>query len=201
MAWEPTAYRGGRSKGASSQYPRFHRTAGYAPPKPTETMSENLSESARRVQQALTAAGIAAQVVELPHSTRTAKDAAAAIGCRVEQIAKSLVFRRADSGQPVLVIASGVNRVDERLVSEHLNAEIAKADADFVRSTTGFAIGGVPPLGHDVPIQTLIDEDLLRLDVVWAAAGTPHAVFSLTPRQLVEATGGRVLPVSSSAPS
>src|SRR5215207_6873663 len=147
-------------------------------------MGEELSESARRVQRALAAVGIAAEVVELPQSTRTASDAAAAIGCRVEQIAKSLVFRRADSGRPVLVIASGANRVDERLVASHLNTEIAKADADFVRATTGFAIGGVPPLGHDLPLQTLIDQDLLQLDTIWAAAGTPHAVFSLNPNQL-----------------
>lgn len=159
-------------------------------------MAEELSESARRVQRALAAAGIAARVVELPHSTRTASDAAAAIGCRVEQIAKSVVFRRADSGRPVLVIASGTNRVDERLVSAYLKTQIAKADANFVRSTTGFAIGGVPPLGHDSPVETLIDEDLLRLDTIWAAAGTSHAVFSLDPGQLVRATGGRVIPIS-----
>lgn len=158
-------------------------------------MSEDLSESARRVQRALADAGIAAEVVELPDSTRTAKDAAAAIGCRVEQIAKSVVFQRADSGEPVLVIASGPNRVDERLVASHLNAGIAKADADFVRTITGFAIGGIPPLGHDIPIQTLVDEDLLRLDTIWAAAGTPHAVFSIDPRRLVEATGGQVIAV------
>lgn len=162
-------------------------------------MSEDLSESARRVQRALATAGIAADVVELPQSTRTASDAAATIGCRVEQIAKSLVFRRKDTDQPVLVIASGPNRVDERLVSAHLSAEIAKADADFVRATTGFAIGGIPPLGHDVPIQTLIDEDLLRLDTIWAAAGTPHAVFSVKPGQLVQATGGQVVPVKAPA--
>ena len=158
-------------------------------------MKEALSESARRVQRALAAAGVAAQVVELPHSARTAGEAAAAIGCQVEQIAKSLVFRRVDSGLPVLVIASGANRVDERLVAAHLNTEITKADAAYVRSATGFAIGGVPPLGHDRPIQTLIDQDLLRLDTIWAAAGTPHAVFSLTPHQLVQATGGLVIPI------
>jgi len=160
-------------------------------------VTPELSESARRVQQALAGVGIASRVRELPQSTRTASEAAAAIGCRVEQIAKSLVFRREDSGQPVLVIASGTNRVDERLVSSHLSTGIGKADADFVRSTTGFAIGGVPPLGHAVALQTIIDEDLLRLDTIWAAAGTPHAVFSLTPQQLVRATGGHVMAVST----
>lgn len=159
-------------------------------------MADEISESVRRVQRALLANGIEAPVVELPQSTRTATDAAAAIGCRVEEIAKSLVFRRVDSGLPVLVIASGVNRVDERLVASYLNAEIAKADAKYVRSTTGFAIGGVPPLGHERPLETLIDQDLLRFDTIWAAAGTPHAVFSLKPHQLVQATGGLVIPVS-----
>jgi prolyl-tRNA editing enzyme YbaK/EbsC (Cys-tRNA(Pro) deacylase) len=163
-------------------------------------MTETLSESARRVQRALDDAGVAAEVVELPQSTRTAVEAAATIGCRVEQIAKSVVFRRVDTGSPVLVIASGPNRVDERLVAAHLNAEIGKADAEFVLSTTGFAIGGVPPLGHDVPIETLIDEDLLRLDSIWAAAGTPHAVFSLRPEQLVQATGGSVVAISKPSP-
>jgi prolyl-tRNA editing enzyme YbaK/EbsC (Cys-tRNA(Pro) deacylase) len=159
-------------------------------------MSEELPKSARRVQQALAAAGITARIVELPQSTRTAADAAAAIGCGVEQIAKSLVFRCAGSDLPVLVIASGINRVDERLVSSHLDADIAKADADFVRAATGFAIGGVPPLGHVAPLRTLIDEDLLKLDTIWAAAGTPHAVFSLAPQQLIRVTGGHVVPVA-----
>ncbi|MCC6610697.1 MAG: YbaK/EbsC family protein [Burkholderiales bacterium] len=161
-------------------------------------MAEQLPDAARRVQDALAAAGIPARVVQLPQSARTAIEAAAAIGCRVEQIAKSLVFRRADSNRPVLIVASGPNRVDERLAASHLNAPLAKADADFVRSTTGFAIGGVPPLGHDVPVETLIDQDLLQFETVWAAAGTPHAVFPVDPRELVRATGGRVLAVAAS---
>ncbi|MCL4801955.1 MAG: YbaK/EbsC family protein [Burkholderiales bacterium] len=160
-------------------------------------MTATLPDSARRVQQALAGAGLPARVVQLPRSARTASDAAAAIGCRIEQIAKSLVFRRADSGEPVLVVASGPNRVDERLVSSRLDAAIAKADAGFVRSATGFAIGGVPPLGHDRPLETLVDEDLLRFDTVWAAAGTPDAVFSIDPRELVRVIGGRVLAVAA----
>lgn len=160
-------------------------------------MAEELPESARRVQRALSAAGLAARVVELPGSARTAGDAAAAIGCRPEQIVKSLVFRRTDSSAPVLVLASGPNRVDELRAASHLGAGLAKADADFVRAATGFAIGGVPPLGHEMPIETLVDEDLLRFDTVWAAAGTPHAVFSIDPRELVRATGGRVLPIAA----
>src|SRR5262245_24641921 len=159
-------------------------------------MTDELPDSARRVQQALSAAGISARIMQLPQSTRTASDAAVAIGCRVEQIAKSLVFRRADSNRPVLIIASGPNRVDEQLASSYLKASIAKADADFVRSATGFAIGGVPPVGHDVPVETLIDEDLLQFDTIWAAAGTPHAVFSVDPEELVRATRGRVLRIT-----
>jgi len=159
------------------------------------SMNHELPRSVRRVQQALAAAGVEAQVVELPESTRTAVDAAAAIGCRVEQIAKSLIFRCTGSGLPVLVIASGTNRVDERLVAAHLGEPIAKADADFVRGATGFAIGGIPPLGHAAPLRTLIDADLLKLDTIWAAAGTPNAVFSLDAGQLTRATGGEVVPV------
>ncbi len=149
--------------------------------------------STERVRQALAAAGIAAQVRELPHSARTAREAAAALGCGVAQIAKSLVFRRADDGRAVLVVASGANRVDEARVAQHLGAAIAKADADFVRASTGYAIGGVPPLGHDAPLATLVDRDLLAFDTVWAAAGTPHAVFALTPQALIAATRAQVL--------
>ena len=160
-------------------------------------MTAPLPESARRVEEALGAAGLSAHIIELPRSARTAVEAAAAIGCGVEQIAKSIVFRRTDSGRAVLVIASGPNRVDERRVSAHLGTDIVKADAEFVRSATGFAIGGVPPLGHAAPIETLIDQDLLRFDAIWTAAGTPDAVFSIDPRDLVRATGGHVLPIAA----
>jgi prolyl-tRNA editing enzyme YbaK/EbsC (Cys-tRNA(Pro) deacylase) len=163
-------------------------------------VTEKLPDSAEAVQQVLRSKGIDARIVVFPQSARTAKDAAAALGCQVDQIAKSLIFRRTDTNQPVLVIASGSNRVDERLVSTHLNAEIVKADADFVRSSTGFAIGGIPPLGHRNPIQTLVDPSLLKHDLVWAAAGTPNAVFSLNPHRLVEITNGQVIAVSTSAP-
>ena len=161
-------------------------------------MTEKLPDSAQAVQQALKSKGIDARIVVLPQSARTAKDAAAAVGCQVDQIAKSLIFRRTDTNQPVLVIASGSNRVDEQLVSAYLNAEIVKADADFVRSSTGFAIGGIPPLGHRNPIQTLVDQSLFQHNLVWAAAGTPNAVFSLNPHRLVEITNGQVVAVSSS---
>jgi prolyl-tRNA editing enzyme YbaK/EbsC (Cys-tRNA(Pro) deacylase) len=125
---------------------------------------------------------------EFPAGTRTAQDAAAAIGCAVGQIVKSLVFLRGD--EPVLVLCSGANTVD----AERLG--LAKADADVVRRATGFAIGGVAPYGHPAPLQTLVDEDLLAYDEVWAAAGTPSSVFPLTPAQLVERSGGVVGRVS-----
>jgi prolyl-tRNA editing enzyme YbaK/EbsC (Cys-tRNA(Pro) deacylase) len=125
---------------------------------------------------------------EFPAGTRTAQDAAAAIGCAVGQIVKSLVFVRGE--EPVLVLCSGANTVDAQRLG------LAKADADSVRRATGFAIGGVPPYGHPAPLETLIDEDLLAYDEIWAAAGTPSSVFSLTPAQLVERSGGMVTRVS-----
>ncbi|MDB4894475.1 MAG: rane protein, partial [Firmicutes bacterium] len=118
-----------------------------------------------------------------------------AIGCQVAQIAKSLVFRRTNSGSPLLVVASGSNRVNESRIADWLKEPIGKADADFVRESTGFVIGGVPPSGHVVPLRTLIDQDLLQYEVIWAAAGHPRAVFQLTPETLVQMTGGQVLSV------
>jgi prolyl-tRNA editing enzyme YbaK/EbsC (Cys-tRNA(Pro) deacylase) len=143
----------------------------------------------RRVREAL---GGDFEVVEFPATTRTAADAAKAIGCSVAQIAKSIVFRAARSGEPVLVIASGANRVNEARVAALIGEPIEKADADFVRAATGFAIGGVPPVGHAQPIRTLIDEDLMKLGEVWAAAGTPNSVFRLEARRLVAMTSGTV---------
>lgn len=156
-----------------------------------------MASSAQRFQDVLDVAGITAEVLELPQSTRTAKEAAAAIGCDIAQIAKSLVFRRLDTDQPVLVIASGPNRVDEEAISNYLQAPIAMADPDFVRASTGYAIGGVPPLGYNVSIETFIDQDLLSFDIIWAAAGTPRSVFSVSPERLVEATAGRVIQVTA----
>lgn len=125
---------------------------------------------------------------EFPEGTRTAQDAAAAIGCTVGQIVKSLVFLR--DGEPILVLCSGANTVDARRLG------LDKADANVVRRATGFAIGGVPPYGHPAPLETLVDEDLLGYDEIWAAAGTPRSVFPLTPGELVERTGGTVTRVS-----
>ena len=151
------------------------------------------SPSALKVQATL---GARFEVPEFDASTRTAADAAAAIGCEVAQIAKSLIFRGATSGQAVLIIASGVDRVDEKKAAEAIGEPIGRADADFVREATGFAIGGVPPVGHKEPPIALIDESLMALAEIWAAAGTPNAVFRLTPADLVALTGGRVAAIA-----
>jgi prolyl-tRNA editing enzyme YbaK/EbsC (Cys-tRNA(Pro) deacylase) len=149
--------------------------------------------SALRVQAVL---GERYAVLEFDAGTRTAADAAAAVGCSVAEIAKSLVFRAA-SGRSVLVIASGTNRVSEKKASALIGEKIGRADADFVREKTGFAIGGVPPVGHAEAPLTLIDEDLLAFTTIWAAAGTPNAVFQLKPGELAELTGGRVADVKA----
>lgn len=153
---------------------------------------DELSPSAQKVQNALNAIGLELEVVELPGSTRTAVEAAEAVGCEVHQIIKSLVFKAKRSGKPILVIASGANRVDEKIIEDLIGEPLGKADADFVREHTGFAIGGVPPLGHNRPILTFLDEDLLQYNPLWAAAGTPHAVFRLTPHDLIKACNGSV---------
>ena len=159
-------------------------------------MTDLESAGARTVQAALEAKGVPLRVIELSQSTRTAAEAAAAIDCTVAQIAKSLVFRGTHTEQPVLVIASGTNRVDEHKVAALVNEPITKANAAFVREHTGFAIGGVAPVGHPQPLRTLVDQDLLQYEELWAAAGTPYAVFRLTPAELVQITGGDVVVVA-----
>ena len=151
------------------------------------------SPSALKVQASL---GERFQVFEFDATTRTAADAAAAIGCEVAQIAKSLIFRGANSGRAVLIVASGVDRVDEKKAALAVGEPIARADAEFVREATGFAIGGVPPVGHKTKPVVLIEESLMQLNEIWAAAGTPNAVFRLTPADLVELTGGRTVAVA-----
>lgn len=148
--------------------------------------------SVARVRAALEAAGLATEIREFDASTRTSADAAAAIGCEIAQIAKSLIFKGAQSGRAILIVASGVNRVDEGRVAQALGEKIVKADADFVRSETGFAIGGVAPVAHAGPVTILVDADLLAHAEIWAAAGAPNAVFRLTPAELVRITGGKV---------
>jgi prolyl-tRNA editing enzyme YbaK/EbsC (Cys-tRNA(Pro) deacylase) len=159
-------------------------------------MSETeLPPAARRVQEKLRAAGSSCEVRMMAATARSAAEAAASIGCTVAQIAKSLVFR-AKSGRAVLVIASGTNRVDEKKVAAALGEGIGKADADFVRDRTGYAIGGVAPIGHDAGVRIFIDADLQRYDEIWAAAGHPHAVFRLTPGELERLTQGSVIAVA-----
>ncbi|HEX8982769.1 MAG TPA: YbaK/EbsC family protein [Ktedonobacterales bacterium] len=143
-----------------------------------------------RVRESLRERGIEAQPIEFAESTRTSAEAAAAIGTTVAQIAKSLVFLA--DGSPVLVIASGANRVDTKKLAALLQAKITRADADVVRQATGFPIGGVPPTGHASSLRTVIDDDLMTFDVIWAAAGTPNAVFQTTPADLQAMTAGQV---------
>ncbi len=159
-------------------------------------MTAALTSSALRVQAALAAFGLGLTVKEFDSSTRTAADAAAAIGCTVAQIAKSILFRAVPSDRPILVVTSGVNRVNEAKVAGYLGETLGKADAAFVRTRTGFVIGGVPPVGHAETIETFIDEDLMRLGEIWAAAGTPNAVFRLRPADLVRITNGRVVGIT-----
>lgn len=156
-----------------------------------------LPPRAAAVQAVLEQAGHPGRVRTFPDSTRTAAEAAAAIGCSVAQIVKSLVFRLPD-GAPLLVLASGANRVDPARLAAALDGRRPeRADADFVRRTTGYAIGGVAPVGHALPVEVVIDRDLLALDPLWAAAGTPHAVFPLSPADLLRLTGGRVAEIAA----
>jgi prolyl-tRNA editing enzyme YbaK/EbsC (Cys-tRNA(Pro) deacylase) len=148
-----------------------------------------------RVRKALEGNGLTLEVEEFPASTRTAADAALAVGCEVGQIAKSLVFRDRDDGEPVLVVTSGSNRVDVDAVARQTGRRLEMADPGFVRERTGFAIGGVPPLAHATPITIYLDNDLLRHDRIWAAAGSGNAVFALSPDQLLRVTGGTAIDV------
>lgn len=158
------------------------------------TMSE-LPPSAQKVHDAAAALGLDIAVREMPDSTRTAEKAAAAVGVTVGQIVKSLVFMGATSGKPYLLLVSGTNRVNEAGVAAHLGEALRRPDADAVRALTGFAIGGIPPFGHDTSLATYIDGDLLQYDIVWAAAGTPKAVFSAAPSKLKDATKAIVIDV------
>ena len=159
-------------------------------------MSAPLSASAQRVQEALAAAGLSCRITEHAAPARTSAEAAVLLGCNVAQIAKSLVFRRGAADEAVLVIASGANRVDEAKVAAHLGEPIARADAAFVRQATGYAIGGIPPLGHAMPMPVLVDRDLAAFDVVYAAGGTPNALFPIASADLVRASGGTLADVA-----
>ncbi|MGE5378354.1 MAG: YbaK/EbsC family protein [Bacteroidota bacterium] len=154
-----------------------------------------LSPSAQKVQDTLTSLGFDYTVVEHAGSTRTAQEAADRAGCELGQIVKSLIFKGKDSGKPILVLTSGANRVDEKRISEYAGEAIVRPDADYVRSVTGFAIGGVPPIGHVQKMETYIDEDFQMYGTIWAAAGTPNAIFELKTSDLQTMTGGRVVQV------
>lgn len=153
-------------------------------------MTEALSRKAKRVQEAIREKGFEFTVRELPDSTRTARDAAEALGCKTAQIAKSLVFMDREADRPVLVIASGTNRVSLEKIKQATGRTLDQADGKLVKDRVGFAIGGVPPVGHDETLPTLLDPDLKQYDRVWAAAGTPNAVFELKPADLEPLTQG-----------
>ena len=158
-------------------------------------IQSTLSPSAQKVQDALHALGFDCQVIEFTQSTRTSAEAAARVGCAIGQIVKSLIFRGLKTNKPVLVLTSGANRVDEARLSQYTGEPMGRAEAEFVRAVAGFAIGGVPPVGHLQPMETYLDEDLLQYPTIWAAAGTPNAVFELTPKTLQKMTLGRVVRV------
>ncbi len=156
-------------------------------------MAGEMNASVRRVQAVLDGLGLNRRVQEMEQTTRSAQDAARAVRCAVGQIAKSLVFMGATSRRAFLVIASGANRVNEAALAAILGEPVLKADPEFVRAQAGYAIGGVPPVGHAHPLVVFIDEDLLQYTCIWAAAGSPQAVFHLTPEELQRITGGRVI--------
>lgn len=156
-------------------------------------MNVPLHVQSQRIQEVLDQYGFELQVVELKDSTRTAREAAATIGCELGQIVKSIIFKGTQTNKPVLVIASGVNQVSMQTLQSHFGEAVCKPDANFVAKVTGYVIGGVPPIGHLNPIDCYIDEDLLQYKVIWAAAGTPYSVFELSPPQLLKMTQGKVI--------
>ena len=158
-------------------------------------MNTLLSSSAQKIQDLLNSLGYRYTVVEHVESTRTAQEAADRAGCQLGQIVKSLIFRGKTSDKPILVLTSGANRVDEKRISEYAGESIGRADAEFVRTVTGFAIGGVPPIGHNEKMETYLDEDFQQYSLVWAAAGTPNAIFELKTEDLQKMTGGKVVKV------
>ena len=156
-----------------------------------------LSPSAQKVQDALRALGFDLTVIEHAESTRTAQEAAERVGVMLGQIVKSLIFRGKTTGKPILVLTSGANRVDEQRIAEYAGEPIGRAEAEFVRTATGYAIGGVPPIGHNERMETFLDEDFLMYETIWAAAGTPNAIFELNTEDLQKMTSGKVVKVKS----
>lgn len=159
-------------------------------------MPNNLNTGTRKVEEALKAHGLECQVLNMKETTRSAQDAANSLGCRVEQIVKSLVFMTKKTKKPILIVASGANRVNTKKIRNLLSEPIKMADPDFVRAKTGFAVGGVPPLGHSSPMATFIDEDLLKYREIWAAAGTSNTMFKLSPDNLQKITKGQIISVT-----
>ena len=159
-------------------------------------MASKMKPSTQRVKETLEDLGIPVKVQELPDSTRTAKEAAEAASCQVGQIVKSLVFQTAGNKQPILILTSGSNQVDEKMVGAEIGEKIQFASAEFVRQETGFAIGGVSPFGLIKEIPIYIDQDLLKYSEIWAAAGSDHAIFCIQPELLLESTSARVIQVS-----
>jgi prolyl-tRNA editing enzyme YbaK/EbsC (Cys-tRNA(Pro) deacylase) len=155
----------------------------------------SLSPSAQKVQDQIKSLGYDYTVIEHAESTRTAQEAADRAGCELGQIVKSLIFKGKDSSKPILVLTSGANRVDEKRISEYAGEAIGRADADFARAVTGFAIGGIPPVGHLQKMETYLDEDFLQYGTIWAAAGTPNAIFELKTSDLQKMTGAKVVRV------
>ncbi len=155
----------------------------------------SLTSSAQKIQDILDRLGSNYKVVEFSDSTRTAQEAADRVNCQLGQIVKSMIFKGQASNKAILVLTSGSNRVDEKKISQYIGENVTRADPDFVRLKTGFAIGGVPPVGHAQPLETFVDEDLLQFPNVWAAAGTPKAVFELTSSDLVKITHARIVRV------
>lgn len=157
---------------------------------------KSLSSNPKKIKDFLLSKGINLEVKEISDSTRTSQEAANSIGCSIAQIAKSIVFKGNTTGRPILIIASGANRVDEKKIEPYVNEPLIKADADFVKSETGFAIGGVPPFSHKKEIIKFIDKDLLNYKTVWAAAGNSNSVFSITPQDLIKISKGKIAEIS-----
>jgi prolyl-tRNA editing enzyme YbaK/EbsC (Cys-tRNA(Pro) deacylase) len=154
-----------------------------------------LSSSAQKIQDILDSLESNYKVIEFSESTRTAQEAADRVSCQLGQIVKSMIFKGQATNKAILVLTSGSNRVDEKKISQYAGETVTRADPDFVRMITGFAIGGVPPVGHAQPLETYLDDDLLQYSKVWAAAGTPKAIFELTSSDLVKITHGRIVRV------
>jgi prolyl-tRNA editing enzyme YbaK/EbsC (Cys-tRNA(Pro) deacylase) len=159
-------------------------------------MKQQLPPSAQRVQSYLEENGFHCKVQELNSSTRTAQEAADSVGCHVAQIAKSLIFKDKKAQVPLLIIASGANRVDTRKVEKAIGTKLGRADGNYVKEQVGYAIGGVPPVAHAKTLRTFVDQDLKNHDTIWAAAGTPSTLFEINPSDLLQASGGQWLDVA-----